>query len=307
MKPTFSKFIRFVFENKYRMSWLATKGFFNKMPDEKYLKMRFKAAMGRQLNLTNPKTFNEKLQWIKLYDRKPIYTTMVDKYLVKKYVSDRIGAAYVIPTLGVWDSFDEIDFESLPNQFVLKCTHDSGGLVIVRDKAKFDRNVAKQKIERSLKKNYFFQGREWPYKNVVPRIIAEKFVQDGNSQNLNVYKIFTFNGKPKLIQMIQGDKTEDETIDYFDVEWNLLELRQNFPNSKNPIKKPLTLNEMLALSERLAESENTQFLRTDFYEVNGKVLFSEFTFFSDSGFAKFSPDKWDYVLGSWIALPEKTV
>ena len=269
------------------------------LPDKLYIQLRFLLRLKRLPNLKNPKTFNEKLQWLKLHDRKPEYTRMVDKYEAKAYIAEKLGEEYVIPTLGVWDHFDDIDFDSLPDQFVLKCTHDSGGLVICRDKSKLDMNAARKKIEASLKVNYYWQGREWPYKGVKPRIIAEQYMKDAQFQILPVFKIFNFNGEPKIIQVIQNDKTDDETIDYFDTDWNLLKLKQNYPNSKRPLAKPEKLDEMLLLARKLA-MDVSAFLRTDFYQINGKVYFSEFTFFSDSGFAKFQPKDWDYTLGSWI-------
>jgi len=281
-------------------------GVFNKMSDEWYLRMLYGRRMHKKLNLNNPITFNEKLQWLKLYDRNFMYTHMVDKADVKDYVAGQIGEKYIIPTLGVWDCFDDIDFDSLPNQFVLKCTHDSGGLVICRDKSKLDKEAVRKKIEKSLKRNYYFYGREWPYKNVKPRILAEEYMEDDSAcnskvkHNLNVYKIFNFNGEPKIIQSIQDDKTKNETIDYFDVDWNLLDLKQNFPNSKEPLPRPLQLEEMLELAAIL--SKGLCFLRTDFYVVNQKVLFSELTFYSDSGTARFDPPQWDYKLGSWLDL-----
>ena len=286
---------------KYAILSLAAHGYLNWMPDDMYLRCQYWAHMKRKLNLKDPKTFNEKLQWLKLYDRKPIYTTMVDKYAVKKYVADLIGGEYIIPTLGVWDSFDQIDFDSLPDQFVLKCTHDSGGLVICRDKSKLDKAAAKRKIEASLKQNYYWNGREWPYKDVKPQIIAEKYMQDGQTQVLPVYKVFNFGGEPKLIQAIQNDKTPQETIDYFDSDWNRLDLRQNFPNSEVPLNKPAQLQEILSLSRTLCGI--LPFIRTDFYTINGKVYFSEFTFYSDCGFAAFHPQQWDRTLGEWIKLP----
>ncbi len=277
------------------------------LSDSAYIRLAFYRSMKRFPNLKNPQTFNEKLQWLKLHNRKPEYTTMVDKYEVKKYVAEKIGAEYVIPTLGVWDNFDEIDFDALPDQFVLKCTHDSGGLVICRDKSKLDKEAARKKIEASLRINYYWQGREWPYKNVKPRIIAEAFVKDPlhpDEPSLLVYKIMCFGGVPKIIQTIQGDKTKSETIDYFDTEWNLLSLRQNFPNSEKSLSRPASLDEMLRLAGEM--SGNVPFLRVDFYEVAGRPIFSEFTFFSDSGMAKFTPEEWDTTFGSWITLPEKT-
>lgn len=280
---------------------LEREGRFNSLSDEHYLKLMFFATMNRRLNLKDPKTFNEKLQWLKLYNRKPEYTQMVDKYAVKKYVADRIGEEYIIPSLGVWDSFDAINFDSLPEQFVLKTTHDSGGVVICRDKSKLDMAATKEKLERSLKRNYFWYGREWPYKDVKPRILAEVYMQDGQTLSLPVYKVFNFNGEPKIIQAIQNDKTKEETIDYFDVEWNRLELRQNFPNSEIPLKRPGQLGQMLTLARKL--SAGFPFIRTDWYVINDKLYFSEYTFFSDSGLARFEPAEWNLKLGAWISLP----
>ena len=271
------------------------------IPDKLYIKLRYYRRLHKSPNLKHPQTFNEKLQWLKLYNKKAFYTIMVDKYEVKQYIADKIGEEYIIPTLGVWDKFDDIDFNSLPNEFVLKCTHDSGGLVICKDKSKLDIEFARRKISKSLKTNHFWQGREWPYKDVKPRIIAEKFMKDRDFDNLNVFKIFNFNGEPKIIQTIQNDKMPNETIDYFDTDWNLLDLKQNYPNSKNPLPRPETLNEMLELARILAK-DTAPFIRTDFYEINGKVYFSEFTFYSDSGFAKFTPEEWDLKLGNWINL-----
>ena len=200
------KGVKFLFNSKYRFYHRASHGKLNHLSDEQYLKKLFKFNFNRELNLENPKTYNEKLQWLKLYDRRPEYTAMVDKHEVKEYVAKSIGEKYVIKTLGVWESFDEIDFESLPNRFVLKCTHDSGGLAICKDKNFFDFAAAKKKINSSLSKNYYYSCREWPYKNVKPRILAEKYMQDENASSeepLHVYKIMTFNGVPKIIQTIQ--------------------------------------------------------------------------------------------------------
>lgn len=298
------KLISAITNKKQRTIYLAILGFYNNKSDEDFLKMQFKNVFGYELDLENPQTFSEKLQWLKLYDRNPLYTTLVDKAAVKDYVAEKIGAEYIIPTIGVWDNFDEIDFDSLPNQFVLKCTHDSGGLVICKDKSKLNLRKAKRKIEKSLKRNYYDQNREWPYKNVKPRILAEKYMEDGNSgDSLSVYKIMTFGGEPKIIQTIQNDKKANETIDYFDCEWNLLDLKQNFPNSATPLSRPKKLDTMLALARKM--SEGFAFLRVDFYEINEKVYFSEYTFYSDSGLAKFTPAKWDKILGDSIVLTAK--
>ena len=173
----------------------------NRLPDKYILKREYRLRMGIPLNLQNPQIFNEKLQWLKLYDRNPLYTTLVDKYAVKKWVSEKIGEQYVIPTLGIWEKFEDIDFDKLPNKFVLKCTHDSGGLVICKDKTKFDIESAKNKLNKSLKQNYYYSLREWPYKNVSPRIIAEKYMEDSRDAELRDYKFYTFNGEPKFIQI----------------------------------------------------------------------------------------------------------
>ena len=282
---------------------LSQRGLLDHLSDKTYLKLNYRARLGRKLDLENPQTFNEKMQWLKLYNRKPIYTTMVDKYEVKKYVADIIGERYIIPTLGVWDSFEDIDFDALPDQFVLKTTHDSGGVVVCKNKNSLDKGKTEEKLKSSLNRNYYYHGREWPYKDVKPRIIAERFMQDRDFEVLNVFKIFNFNGEPKIIQAIQGDKTKDESIDYFDTAWNKLVLRQNFKNSAKKLPKPETLDEMLELAKKL--SKGHPFLRTDFYEVNGKVYFSEFTVFSDSGMAKFEPSEWDITLGEWIKLPKQ--
>lgn len=205
------------------------------IPDRLYLKLKFRQKMGKWPDLDNPKTFNEKLQWLKLHDRKPIYSTMVDKYEAKRYIADIIGEEYIIPTLGVWDRFEDIDFDALPNQFVLKCTHDSGGLVIVCDKSSMNLDAARKKINRSMKRNYYWHGREWAYKNVKPRIIAEQYMEDGNpgekperiDAGLTDYKVHCFNGKPKLIlvckdRFSRGGMTED----FFSDEWNHLPVKR---------------------------------------------------------------------------------
>ncbi|MBE5743458.1 MAG: hypothetical protein E7358_01930 [Clostridiales bacterium] len=268
--------------------------------DRLYLKLLYFTKFKRKLNLKNPKTFNEKLQWLKLNNRKGIYTVMVDKEEVKEYVTDKIGENYVIPTIGVWDNANDIDFEKLPEEFVLKCNHNSGGLVICKDKSKLNVKEVREKLNACLKRNYYLLAREWPYKNVIPKIIAENLVKDKKSEFLPVYKVMCFNGEPKIIQTIQNDKQPNETIDYFNTSWELLDLKQNFENSEVPFEKPICLEEMLDLSRKLAK--NQPFIRIDWYVINGKLKFSEFTFYSDAGFAKFTPDEWDKKLGSYINL-----
>ena len=284
---------------------LARRRLLGGMSDSAYLKLTYWANMNKKLNLTVPKTFNEKLQWLKLYDRNPIYTTMVDKYEVKKYVSDLIGNEYIIPTLGVWNKFDDIDFDGLPNQFVLKCTHDSGGLVICKDKGSFDKLAAKKKIEKFLKRNYYLVHREWPYKNVKHRIIAEQYMEDVKTAELRDYKFFCFDGVARIL-LVATDRQkvgEEVKFDFFDMEFNHLDFRQGHPNAAVCPEKPSQLELMKTLAEKL--SKGMPHLRVDFYEVDGKVYFGELTFFHFSGNVPFEPNEWDYKLGQWIELPEQ--
>lgn len=235
------------------------------------------------------------------------YTMMVDKYEVKKYVASKIGEEHIIKTLGVWDHFDDIDFAQLPNQFVLKCTHDSGGLVICTDKSKLDLAAAKKKIEKSLKNDYYMQNREWPYKNVKRRIIAEEYMVDESGYELKDYKIFAFDGEAKAM-FIASDRTnpnEETKFDFFDMDFNHLPFTNGHPNSKewDKIKRPKGLDEMKKYAEIL--SKGLPEARIDFYDINGKVYFGEITFFHWSGFERFEPAEWDKKFGSWITLPTK--
>ncbi len=274
---------------------------FRLIPDCTYLKMVYRLSMKKKLNLKNPTTFNEKMQWLKLYDRKPIYTTMVDKAAVKKYVADRVGDEYIIPTLGIWDSFDEIDFDSLPDQFVLKCTHDSGGVVIVRDKSKLDFKKARKKLSKYLKRDYFYQWREWPYKNVPKKILAEAYMEDEKTSELRDYKFMCFHGEVKCTLVCTDRFSEDGLhMTFFDRDWNVLPFERSTPVSKESLPAPLNYERMLELSEKL--SYGLSFVRVDFYEVSGKVYFGELTFFPGTGLKAFQPEKWDEIIGSWLDL-----
>lgn len=285
----------------YRFLILSGQGLYDNMDDEKYLKRKYKACMGKELHLDSPQTFNEKLQWLKLHDRKPEYTTMVDKYAVKKYVADIIGEKYIIPTLGVWNHFDEIDFDKLPNQFVLKCTHDSGGIVICKDKNKLDLKSAKKKIEKCLKRNYYWSSREWPYKDVKPMIIAEKYMEDSKAHELIDYKFMCFNGVVKCSFTCSERFTESGLkVTFFDKDWNVMPFERHYPASKNPPKKPINYSKMIQFSERL--SKEIPFVRVDFYEINGQLYFGELTFYPGGGFEEFTPEEWDYKLGDFIKL-----
>lgn len=286
-----------------RFLLLSSLGLFKDMNDEEYLKKLFKCHMKRELNLDNPQTFNEKLQWLKLYDRKPEYTTMVDKYAVKRYVADIIGEEYIIPTLGVWNHFDEIDFDKLPNQFVLKCTHDSGGIVICTDKSNLDLKAAKKKIEKCLRRNYYWSSREWPYKNVKPRIIAEKYMSDEGKEELSDYKVLCFNGEPKIVEVHKGRFNGQHTQDCYDEFWNKTDIEQHdLPKSDDIMPKPAFLEEMLHLSKLL--SKDLIHVRVDWYFTNNRLYFGELTFFDGSGYNLFCGNA-DELLGSWIKLPIK--
>lgn len=277
------------------------------IPDSIFLKHRFKKEMGYSLNLRSPKTFDEKLQWLKLYNRNPLYTALVDKYAVKQWVAEKIGAEYVIPTLGVWDHFEDIDFSKLPNQFVLKCTHDSGGLVICKDKGLFDISAAHTKLQKSLKKNFYYQSREWPYKNVPPRIIAERYMEDTQDEELRDYKFYTFNGVPKFLLLATNRQsgTCPLSFDYYDMDFNHLPLTNHWhPNNElNPPKKPKNFEKMIHLAHVLAEG--IPHVRVDFYDVDGQVYFGEMTFFDQGGFLKLHPESWETEWGDLIKLPLK--
>lgn len=279
--------------------FLQSRGLLNRMDDEAYLKRLFRYSMGYELPLDNPKTYNEKLQWLKLHDRRPLYTKLVDKYEAKAWVAEKIGAEYVIPVIaGPWDSADEIDFDALPEQFVLKCTHDSGGVVICRDKAAFDREAARAKIAKTLRRNFFWAGREWPYRDVKPRVFAEQYLED-ESGELRDYKVMCFGGEPKLIQLHMGRFTH-HTQDYYDTDWNLLALRQGSPLSGAAVPRPAFLDEMLRLSAVL--SEGFPHLRVDWYAINGRLLSGELTLYDSSGLETFEPADWDRKLGDLISF-----
>lgn len=273
-------------------------------PDKLYLQLRFFFEFGNKLNLKTPKTFNEKLQWLKLYNRKPNYTTMVDKYAVKDYVADIIGEEHIIPTVGVWNSIDEIDWNELPNQFVLKTTHGGGGggVVICKNKAEFDRNKACKILKKSMNGNIYITQREWPYKNVPRRIIAEKYMIDESGYELKDYKFFCFNGKVECFK-VDFDRFTSHKANYYDRNAMLLPFWETVcPADHSKIfDKPKNFNKMIEYAEIL--SKDIPFVRIDFYNINGKIYFGEITFFPAAGMGKFEPMEWDYKLGEKLKLP----
>lgn len=298
-----NKIIRFLKDPVFRYDILSAHNLLFWKSDEQILKDKYFFRFHKPLNLDNPQTYNEKLQWLKLNDHRPEYVEMVDKYLAKSYVRKKIGDEYIIPTLGVWDKFEDIDFDKLPNEFVLKCTHDSGGLVICKDKRNFNYNAAKAKIKKCLKRNYFYVGREWPYKSVKPRIIAETYMEDQQYKELRDYKFFCFNGCVKMLFIATNRQSakEETNFDFFDSNFNHLPITNGHACNLADIKKPVNFELMKSLAEKL--SVGIPHLRVDFYEVNGKVYFGELTFFHWSGLVPFNPPEWDYTLGSWIELP----
>ena len=290
---------RYVFDSNYRFRFNAAKGKYDTMEDEEYLKKFFLAKMGYELNLNNPETFNEKMQWLKLNYRCPIFTQMVDKYEVRKYIANIIGEEYSVPLIAVWDSPDDIEFDKLPSQFVLKTTHGCGGMYICRDKSTFDLNGAKKALKKTFYKNYYMYMREWPYKNVPHRIIAEQYMAD----DLRDYKLFCFNGVPRMTLMCSERFTKDGLKeDFYDEVWNHLKVqRPTHGNAILPIQRPKQYELMKKLAAKL--SEKMPFARIDFYEINEKVYFGEITFYPASGFEEFKPEEWDLKLGEWIKLP----
>lgn len=267
------------------------------LPDKLYLSLVYYKHFKQFPNFRNPETFNEKLQWLKLYDRREEFTTMVDKYAVKQYIAERIGEKHIIPLIGVWDCFEEIDFEKLPNQFVLKCTHDSHGVIICEDKKKLDIKQARDKITSCIKRNFFYYGREWPYKNVKPRIIAEKYM----GSNLSDYKVLCFEGEPRIIEVHQDRGTEKYTQSFYDVSWEKSFITQG--KGAELVPKPITLDLMLKYSKIL--SKGIHHIRVDWYEVNGQLYFGELTLFDGSGFVPFDKKEYDVYLGSLINIPTK--
>lgn len=283
--------------------------FFRWLPDKTYLQLLYRFKMGHRLDLNHPKTFTEKIQWLKLYNRRPEYTLMVDKYAVKKYVADIIGEKYIIPTLGVWNKPEDIDWDALPNEFVLKTTHGggSGGVVICKDKKTFDRNKAILTLRDSMDSDIYRSLREWPYKDVKRRVLAEKYMVPKDMVNnpiydLSDYKFFCFNGEPKYCQVIRNRHSK-ESIDFYDMNWRHQEfvgLNPIASNGINPVPRPLLLDEMICICHKL--SENMKFVRIDMYVIDNRIYFGEITFYPASGIGLFNPDKWNTELGNLINL-----
>lgn len=273
------------------------------IPDRLWIEFKFYLRFKKRCNLKHPQTFNEKLQWLKLYDQRNEHTTMVDKYAMKEYVTKVVGPGHVVPVLGVWDKVEDIDFDALPDRFVLKVTHDCGGLVICKDKKHLDIQAAREKLAAALKADYYIRYREWPYKNVGPRIFAEEYMEDESGVELKDYKVFNFNGVPYCIQ-VDFDRFVGHKKNIYTTDWTYMELAYNFPTYPEcQIPKPQGLDKMLQIAAAL--SQNESFVRTDFYVVNGQVYVGEITFFPVSGYGKFTPEAYDLQFGNLIQLPQE--
>ena len=272
------------------------------IPDRLWIEFKYYLRFKKRCNLKNPHTFNEKLQWLKLYDQRSEHTIMVDKYAMKEYVTKLVGPGHVVPVLGVWDRVEDIDFDALPERFVLKTTHDCGGLVICKDKKALDVKVAKEKLSAALKTDYYIRYREWPYKNVKPRILAEEYMEDESGVELKDYKVFNFNGVPYCIQ-VDFDRFVGHKKNIYSTAWEYMELAYNFPTyPEHQIPRPEGLDEMLDIAAAL--SRNESFVRTDFYVVKGQVYVGEITFFPVSGYGKFTPEEYELQFGNRIQLPK---
>lgn len=305
-----NRYLRMLFERKFRFSVLSKYGFYNWMADEAHIKRKFKLEFGKELNLNDPQTYNEKLQWLKLFDRRPEYTKMVDKFESKEFIAERIGSSYVVPVVGgPWDLFDEINFDNLPDQFVLKTTHDCGGVFICQDKSKMDFEKARKFLKKHLKSKYYLTCREWPYKNVKPRIFAEVYIKDAEQtsdvEQLTDYKFFCFDGQPRamFIATDRADKNTETKFDFFDMEFNHLPIVQGHPNSDKKISKPWAFDKMKEIAAVL--SKGIPQVRVDFYCTKDQIYVGELTLFHFGGFVPFKPYEWDFKFGEWISLKEK--
>ena len=296
---------KYIVDEAYRFDVNSYFGFYNNISDKNYIEKEFYYRLGKVLDLENPQTFNEKLQWLKLYDRKPEYTKMVDKYQAKKYVAEKIGEEYIIPTLGIWNRAEDIEWEKLPDKFVLKATHDSGGLVICRDKNTLDKKATIDKLNKSLKTDYYLLHREWPYKDVPRKIIAEKFMTDKENDDLKDYKFYCFNGEPQFLYLSEGmENHATAKISFVNLDWTFADFgRTDYSPFLELPPKPLNLEKMIEISRKL--SDGIKFLRVDLYEINEKIYFGELTFCPCAGMMSFLPASADLEVGKKLQIIEE--
>ena len=272
------------------------------LSDELAIRLLYRLKMQKRLNLNPPRTFNEKMQWLKLHDRNPIYTKIVDKYEVRKYIAEKVGEEFLVPLIGVYDKFEDINFENFPNSFVIKCTHNSGGVVICKNKSDFNYSHAKRIINKNMKQNYYWKCREWPYKDVEPRIICERLIETIDGNPPRDIKIFNFNGIPKAL-FVASDRGRGTKFDFFDIDWRKLDVKQHYPNSEYKLQKPENWELFLATSRKI--SEEFPHLRVDFYiDKHGNPLIGELTLTHFAGWFRFEPESYDFIFGDWLILPQ---
>lgn len=290
-------FLYYIIDNTPLKRWFSDKAF---------LTIQYRCICGKSMNWKNPQTFNEKLQWLKLNYRKDLSTILVDKYRVKNYIANLIGEEYVIPLLGVWHNPEDIDFNQLPRQFVIKCNHGCGGMYICKDKSQIDLAKVKKDLKRYLKEDYYMHGREWPYKDVKRCIFAEKYMVDESESELKDYKFFCFNGEPAFLK-VDFDRYVCHKANYYDINWNILQLgEKNCPPMPNKhIPKPINLETMVKLARIL--SQGWPFVRVDFYNIKGNIYFGEMTFFPAGGFGEFIPEDADLMIGEKLSLPIQNI
>jgi len=274
------------------------------LPDKLYLRLFYFATTGRMIHYRNPKGYNEKLQWLKIYDRHPEHSKLVDKLAVREHIAEVLGEEYLFPLLGYWKSFDEIDFSQLPDQFVLKCTHDSGSTKVIRDKTalgKQEIDALKEHFDRRLSHDFFYAGREFPYKGVPRFILAEQLMtyDDAPEKSIEEFKFFCFNGEPQMTLVVTYHPTGLK-YDFYDMEFNHLDVFNLHPNSDAPIEKPARFEEMRQIAAKL--SQGMRFVRIDLYELNKRIYFGEYTFYHGGGFQLFHPEKWERQMGEWLDL-----
>ena len=301
-----NKFLKAITSPSYLCQGLLKKTSKFIKDDKLYLSLRYYAVFGKKMDWDNPKTYNEKQQWLKIYDRRPEYTIMADKYLVKDYIAKRIGEEYVIPTIGVWERPEDIEWESLPNQFAMKCNHNSGtGMIICKDKSKLDVPKAIRGLHEGLKEDYYLNNREWPYRDIPRRIIAEQFMVDEQYGELRDYKFFCFDGEIKFLFIATGRSKGDHAVcfDFFDADFKHLPFTHGHPNAQVPPQKPSLFEDMKRIAATL--SKGIPCVRVDLYEINGKIYFGEMTFSHWGGFMPFDPPEWDTIIGGYINLPNK--
>lgn len=278
---------------------------FKSLPDSIFIKIQYKFIMEKRLNLKNPKGFNEKLQWLKLHDRKPQYSIYADKYSVRNFIEKTIGEQYLTKLYGIWDNADDIDYKSLPEKFVIKGAHDSGSVVVCRNKNNLDLKTTTEKMRFALKKNNFDYGRDWPYKNITHRIIAEEYLDCGE-EGLIDYKFYCFHGEPKFLYVSQGlENHETAHITFFDLDGKRTPFqRVDYPTHKIDPVFPGNFNEMIQITKVLAKKVDAPFIRVDLYNVNGRIVFSELTFRPCSGYMHFIPEEWDEKVGKYLNLTD---